>query len=288
MTAGLVPQEPLVPVPGIRLASIAAGIKKSGKPDLLLMEMAAESKVAAVFTTNQFAAAPVLLCKAFLQQAAARYLLVNSGNANCGLGDAGLQAARRCCSAVANATGVDVEQVLPFSTGVIAEPLVEALDDSETLTYLHACASSRRHPVEVPKCLAYLDCFLADQALLCGLTPKLGDQHLRVLTILGLPGASEPGFLDRLNSLGFAYRWMTLSGGSATLGMRLMAVEMRDGYGQRFDTATAFLHTLGYSVSLAFPILQIISIVMMLMGPRAQGLTDNVLGTVAINRRAGM
>ena len=88
--------------------------------------------------------------------------------------------------------------------------------------------------------------------------------------------------------IGFAYRWMTLSGGSATLGMRLMAVEMRDGYGQRFDTTTAFLHTLGYTVSLAFPILQIISIVMMLMGPRAQGLTDNVLGTVAINRRAGM
>ena len=134
MTAGLVPQEPLVPVPGIRLASIAAGIKKSGKPDLLLMEMAAESNVAAVFTTNQFAAAPVLLCKAFLPQAPARYLLVNSGNANCGLGDAGLQAARRCCSAVANATGVDVEQVLPFSTGVIAEPLpdqciVDAIPD---------------------------------------------------------------------------------------------------------------------------------------------------------------
>lgn len=87
--------------------------------------------------------------------------------------------------------------------------------------------------------------------------------------------------------VGFLYRWMTLAGGSSTWGMRLMAVEMRDGYGRRFDAATAFLHTLGYTVSLAFPLLQLISIVMMVMGPRAQGLTDNVLGTVAINRRAG-
>jgi len=87
--------------------------------------------------------------------------------------------------------------------------------------------------------------------------------------------------------IGFLYRWMTLAGGSATWGMRLMAVEMRDGYGHKFDGATAFLHTLGYTISLAFPVLQIISIVMMLMGSRAQGLTDNVLGTVAINRRAG-
>ena len=88
-------------------------------------------------------------------------------------------------------------------------------------------------------------------------------------------------------TVGFLYRWMTLAGGSATWGMRLMAVEMRDGYGRRFDGGTAFLHTLGYTVSLAFPVLQVISIVMMVMGQRAQGLTDNVLGTVAINRRAG-
>jgi hypothetical protein len=65
-----------------------------------------------------------------------------------------------------------------------------------------------------------------------------------------------------------------------------MSVEMRDGYGRRFDGGTAFLHTLGYSISLAFPVLQIISVIMMVMGPRAQGLTDNVLGTVAINRSA--
>lgn len=88
-------------------------------------------------------------------------------------------------------------------------------------------------------------------------------------------------------TISFLYRWMTLSGGSATYGMRLMAVEMRDGYGDKFNGSTAFLHTLGYSVSIAFPVLQVVSIVMMLLGAKSQGLTDNVLGTVAINRRAG-
>ena len=87
--------------------------------------------------------------------------------------------------------------------------------------------------------------------------------------------------------LGFLYRWITIAGGSATWGMRLMAIELRDGYGRRFDSATALLHTLGYTISLAFPLLQIISIGLMLTGSRKQGLTDHMLGTVAINRRAG-
>jgi uncharacterized RDD family membrane protein YckC len=87
--------------------------------------------------------------------------------------------------------------------------------------------------------------------------------------------------------LGFLYRWITIAGGSATWGMRLMAIELRDSHGRRFDSATALLHTLGYTISLAFPLLQIISIGLMLTGTKKQGLTDNMLGTVAINRRAG-
>lgn len=87
--------------------------------------------------------------------------------------------------------------------------------------------------------------------------------------------------------LGFLYRWVTIAGGSATWGMRLMSIEFRDGQGRRFDNGMALLHTLGYTVSLALPILQVISIGLMLTGPRKQGLTDNLFGTVAINRRAG-
>ncbi|MBL4621902.1 MAG: bifunctional glutamate N-acetyltransferase/amino-acid acetyltransferase ArgJ [Immundisolibacteraceae bacterium] len=113
----------LLPVDGVRLATAAAGIKKSSNEDLLLIEIAENAQVAAVFTANRFAAAPVELCRQYLQQARPRYLLINSGNANCGLGAPGLEAARLCCEAVASAAGVDLESVLPFSTGVIAEPL---------------------------------------------------------------------------------------------------------------------------------------------------------------------
>ena len=113
----------LLPVDGIRLATVAAGIKKSGYEDLLLIELANSSQVAAVFTANRFAAAPVELCREYLQLAQPGYLLINSGNANCGLGSAGLDAAKRCCQSVADAAGVALHNVLPFSTGVIAEPL---------------------------------------------------------------------------------------------------------------------------------------------------------------------
>ncbi len=83
------------------------------------------------------------------------------------------------------------------------------LDDGETLTYLHSCVSTRRQRVRVPEVPMYLDALLADQPLAGGLEPKLGDAHLRVLTIVGFPAATTPGILDELNRLAFAYRWST-------------------------------------------------------------------------------
>jgi uncharacterized RDD family membrane protein YckC len=82
------------------------------------------------------------------------------------------------------------------------------------------------------------------------------------------------------------YRWATIAGGSATLGMRLASIEFRRADGQRLDGVTAFLHTLGYGLSMGFVLPQLLSIAMMLFGARGQGLTDFVLGTVAINRAA--
>lgn len=84
--------------------------------------------------------------------------------------------------------------------------------------------------------------------------------------------------------IGFAYRVITLTRGSATWGMRLMSMELRTANGQRFDLGTAFLHTFGYSVSLAVFPLQIVSIVLMLTSARRQGLTDHFLGTVPMNK----
>lgn len=88
-------------------------------------------------------------------------------------------------------------------------PQVRALDDAETLTYLHSTISTRRHPVVVPWTPMYLDGLLADTPLIGGLEPMLGNAHLRTLTILGFPNLSRPGLLDALNHQDFAYRWVT-------------------------------------------------------------------------------
>jgi uncharacterized RDD family membrane protein YckC len=84
----------------------------------------------------------------------------------------------------------------------------------------------------------------------------------------------------------FVYRTITLAAGSATLGMRLMAIEIRNGSGARLDLSGAFLHTLGYTISWAVAPLQLVSVVLMATSERGQGLTDMVMGTTALNRRA--
>ena len=119
MAVGLKPAENLLPVAGVRLARYASGIRYQGRDDLVLIELAEGSQTAAVFTQNHFCAAPVVVAKRHLNQTAPSYLLINSGNANAGTGEAGLQAALDCCRAVSN----EVEKVLPFSTGVIGEQL---------------------------------------------------------------------------------------------------------------------------------------------------------------------
>lgn len=116
---------PLLPVPGVRLGTASAGVKKPGRKDLVLLELAPGTRCAAVFTRNAFCAAPVTVARQHLQACGGqpRFLLVNTGNANAGTGERGIADARACCQAVAELTGVAAEQVLPFSTGVIGEPL---------------------------------------------------------------------------------------------------------------------------------------------------------------------
>ena len=109
-------------VQGIKLGACNAGIKQTQRDDILVMEMASGGSCAAVFTQNAFCAAPVHLAKAHLQQEP-RWLLVNSGNANAGTGKQGLQDAFACCASLAGEVDGLAQQVLPFSTGVIGEPL---------------------------------------------------------------------------------------------------------------------------------------------------------------------
>ncbi len=122
MAVGLGPLPTLHPVPGFELGIASAGIKRPGRKDVVVMRCAEGSTVAGVFTLNAFCAAPVILAKQRVQ-GTVRYLLTNTGNANAGTGEPGMQAAIRSCASLARLAGVDQDSILPFSTGVIGEPL---------------------------------------------------------------------------------------------------------------------------------------------------------------------
>ena len=114
----------LHPIAGVRIGVAEAGIRKAGRKDLTVFLLDEGSAVGAVFTQNRYAAAPVQVCREHLAAGAAvRAMVINTGNANAGTGAPGLVAAQQTCSAVARALGLAHEQVLPFSTGVIMEPL---------------------------------------------------------------------------------------------------------------------------------------------------------------------
>ena len=108
---------------GVRASAVASGLKKNSKLDLALIEFASSSVFSAVFTQSHFAAAPVLVAKEHLKKRISRYCLINSGNANAATGLEGERDALRCCEALAEIAGVKKEAIIPFSTGVIGEPL---------------------------------------------------------------------------------------------------------------------------------------------------------------------
>ncbi|WP_434985981.1 bifunctional glutamate N-acetyltransferase/amino-acid acetyltransferase ArgJ [Vreelandella zhaodongensis] len=118
----------LPPLNGVRLGTAMAGIKKPDRRDVVVIELPETSTMAGVFTRNAFCAAPVIVAKAHLEECLStgrvpRYWLVNTGNANAGTGETGLQDAYASCAELAEHVGVKQSQVLPFSTGVIGEPL---------------------------------------------------------------------------------------------------------------------------------------------------------------------
>lgn len=109
-----------------------------------------------------------------------------------------------------------------------------------------------------------------------------------VLALLVIPFTAFIGiffFPVLVMLIGFAYRTLTIASSSATWGMRIMSIELRDENGERFDFTKALLHTLGYSISIAFFFIQVVSVVMMIGSARGQSLTDLALGCVMINRR---
>ncbi len=132
--------EDLLPVPGVALGVAEAGIRKANRRDLLLVRLDEGAAVAGVFTRNRFCAAPVVVCREHLQGGNIRALVVNTGVANAGTGEDGMQAARETCAAAARLLGCAPSQVLPFSTGVIMEPLPVG----RIVVGLPACAADLR------------------------------------------------------------------------------------------------------------------------------------------------
>lgn len=135
MAVGVSKLPEFYPVNGVRIGIASAGIKRVGRKDVVLMEVDKASTISAVFTQNQFCAAPVQIAKKHLGECGARYLLINTGNANAGTGVRGLDDAVKTCAVLAEKVGVSVESVLPFSTGVIGEYLpvekiINALDEA--------------------------------------------------------------------------------------------------------------------------------------------------------------
>ena len=123
MAVGLSSPDNIQPVQGVKLATISAGIKQGQQPDLVLITFEPGTTCAGVFTRNSFCAAPVTLARAHLARNSPRALLINSGNANAGTGQQGLNDAAQCCALVAAAINCIEDEVLPFSTGVIGEDL---------------------------------------------------------------------------------------------------------------------------------------------------------------------
>ena len=127
MAVNLSPPENLLPVRGVHLSTVASEMRYIGRDDVLLMVFDAAAKTAAVFTKNRYCAAPVVIAKKHMAKntpkQATRALLINAGNANAGTGKQGEEDALQCCEQVAKKLGCEVEQILPFSTGVIGMPL---------------------------------------------------------------------------------------------------------------------------------------------------------------------
>jgi len=108
-----------------------------------------------------------------------------------------------------------------------------------------------------------------------------------IIAVLILPFTAFTGiffFPFLLLVIGFIYRTLTIAGGSATWGMRIMSIQLRDSEGERFGLGQAFLHTLGYTISVAVAPLQLISVILMLVTSKKQGLTDMIMGSVMINK----
>lgn len=210
MPVGLSAQLPeLFPIAGMRLASVRSGIKKRAGDDMVLIELDAGCRTAAVFTQNAFCAAPVTLAKRHLQAHQPKLLLINSGNANAGTGQAGMQAAADSCRVAAELMGCATEEVLPFSTGVIGELLpvepfrtgVPAAIAALSVTGWAAAAQGIMTTDIVPKAVSRKLDIDGHAVTITGIAKGSGMIHPNMATMLGYVGTDAAVSLPLLQQM---------------------------------------------------------------------------------------
>jgi glutamate N-acetyltransferase/amino-acid N-acetyltransferase len=198
--------EKIFPVAGVRLGVAEAGIRKVNRRDLTLLALDPGTVVAGVFTQNRFCAAPVHVCREHLQAGREiRALVINTGIANAGTGDEGMRAARETCSAVGKLLDIDAGQVLPFSTGVILEPLpVDYLTaalprcrDDLGADHWHAAAHAIMTTDTVAKAVSRKVDIGGRTVIITGMSKGSGMIHPNMATMLGFI-ASDAGIAEPL------------------------------------------------------------------------------------------
>ena len=230
-------------VPGIRLGTAAAGIRYQERDDVAVAELAPGTAAAAVFTRNAWAAAPVTVARRHLaSNPAPRYLLFNSGNANAGLGAHGVESALHCCRALAEATRVATDAVLPFSTGVIGEELpaqrlvaalpcaLDALDEGGWLAAARAVMTTDTRPktasrvVRIDGAEVALSGFAKGAGMIC---PDMATMLAFVATDAEVPAAVLSAMLDR--AAAGSFNCITVDGDTSTNDACLLAATGRAG-----------------------------------------------------------
>ncbi len=256
MAVGLTPPGRLLPVAGVRLAAGPAGIRYTDRDDVALMELAPGTRTAAVFTRNRFRAAPVQVAEAHLMQTAPRYLLVNAGNANAGTGPAGVQTAKASCDLVARRMGCQPSQVLPFSTGVIGEPLplapfervmdalARGLDAGRWLDAARAIMTTDTVPKAISCVIETADGPVTITGMAKGagmIRPDMATMLAFIATDAAIPGQELRRLLDA--GVGASFNAITVDGDTSTndacvlmaTGASRVAVERRSAHWQAFS-----------------------------------------------------
>lgn len=224
----------LKPIQGVRLGYAEAGIKRPGRKDILVLELSKDSSVAGVFTKNRFCAAPVQICREHLDTSKKenldiRALLVNTGNANAGTGEAGYQNAIKTCDELANLLGIRREQVLPFSTGVILEPLPvnkviagmpQAIQSLKADNWFSAAEAIMTTDTQPKACSRQLK-INGQLITLTGISKGAGMIHPNMATMLGYVATDAKVDQDLLNALtaeaaNISFNAITIDGDTST------------------------------------------------------------------------